>query len=605
MRFITVLTTRSWPWYLGLCAVLAPLWIALRWSLIVPHADHWYVAALPWLSHLEGTPWSSLFHQQMNDSRLDAAQFLHFALASLTGMNTRAESVLCVALAALSGAGLAWLWRKFRPGSAPLALVLTWFATALWLTPDQTMNWMFGVQITYMLAVASSIGVVVSFQTNWPLAWRVLAGGACAIVATYSFAAGLAAWGLGLACLAMEDGGVRFRARGWWAALAVWLVLATITLISYFEGYIAEATNTTDQPILVRLAEDPRSFMLYGLSLVGMPLSRGWAGWEREFTVDYSLSVSPWVGAVTLALFFGVLASWAFHHRRAWGRGQWVFLLVALWGLGIAALITLARTGIDASSPFQNRYLAFTLWFHVGLLALLAGLPGRPWAWLRGVWLVVLAAGYVMGVAGGFDQAKRDEARYRTVAASAALRHAAPEPMWLDYLGPGLGPALVGHLDKLAAHGCLHVPTVKSDLVSEARMAPGDWFVGSIRQHKVEKGRPSITAWAVDKRRRDAVDAVVVSYQEEGQPERWLGMGQKRTVVPNMAAKYRTSAVEDRIGWSYVHGEGENQAFLANGRNPFQAKPLPQGRVTFRVYAFDTATGMFAPLKGSCVMELP
>ena len=580
--------------------------MAARWSVAVPQGDHWYVTTLAWLRHLEGAPWSSLFHHQMNDSRLDAAQFLHYSLAALTGMNTRAESLVCVALAAISGAGLAWLLRKYQPGGPALALILAWFCVVVWFTPDQTMNWMYGVQIPYMLVVAASLGVVLIFATGWPLAWRVVAAAACALISTYSFAVGMLAWGLGAACLAFEPEGVRFRSRAWWTASLAWVAMTAVTLFTFFQGYVTEVTNTTDTPTLQRLRADPLSFAKYGLSLLGMPFSKGWLYWNRQESIDFSFALSPWVGAASLVVFAAVLLAWCRKSQReTWGRGQWIFLLIAFWSLAITAAIALARTGIQISSPFQNRYLALTLWFHFGLLALLAGLKGTPWNWTRGVWLILLLAGYVVGVFNGIDQGRRDEAHYRTAAASAALRHAAPEPMWLDYLAPGIGSRLPGMLDTLAANGCLHVPTIKSDLVSEAARTPEGWYVGSLKQWKLEDGSPCITAWALDTRTRNAVDAVVISFQTEGEPERWLGMGQRRTMVPSSAAKHRSRAVEDRIGWAYIHGKGEDEAFLRPGPNPFKAKPLPKGKVTFRAYAFDTATGAFSPLKGSCELELP
>ncbi|MFZ4767984.1 MAG: hypothetical protein ACOYMN_23800, partial [Roseimicrobium sp.] len=220
-------------------------------------------------------------------------------------------------------------------------------------------------------------------------------------------------------------------------------------------------------------------------------------------------------------------------------------------------------------------------------------------------WMVLVVVGYVVGFANGLDQGKRDELRYRTIAAGAALRHSAPEPCFLDAVNPGMGPGYIPLLGRLEALGLLHVVTVRSERVQEATLDASDRFVGGFKNARVVDGKPTLSLWAVDRETRDAVDAVAISYEVPGQGEAWLGMAQKRTVNPKAAAKHRIHIVEDRVGWSYVYGEGTESGFMSDAPNPFQPKALPRGKVLFRAYAFEARTGRFTRLDGEAALELP
>ena len=195
--------------------------------------------------------------------------------------------------------------------------------------------------------------------------------------------------------------------------------------------------------------------------------------------------------------------------------------------------------------------------------------------------------------------------RYRTIAGAVSFRHVAPEPAFLDAVNPGIGPSSIALLDRLDSLGLLHVPTVRNDLVAGAAMALSSPIVGALKTFRVEAGKPAISLWAIDRQAGNAVDVVAISCQTEGQTERWLGLAQRRIRNPKMAEKYRIHTVEDRVGWTYVHGDGTEHGFMSDAPNPFQPKPLPQGRVTFRAYAYDLKTGTFTRLTGEAVLDLP
>ncbi len=608
---------RIWIWLVPLLFAIPPAYIAWNWSLAVPHADHWPVVVAPWLKWQDGASFWHVLNDQMNDSRLDAPRFVHLLLATVTGMSTRVESLVCVFLAVCS----AWLFmgmvlRRSRDGDSTgtssfsanrVTIALALLCAAIWLTPDQSMNWMFGVQICYMLVTLMGVMVVAIFQTSWPLAVRVCLGAAAALVGTFSFVVGWAGWGLGFACLLWEGRDGRWRKPGFWISLAVWTIFtgATALFYFYFNRYTVHAGAPVEQHSLVAtILAHPWDYAKYFLTLLGMPLAKAWPG-DYDWGVDYAFAVAPWVAAAALALFAGV---WWSGLRGTWkDQGYWVFpfALLALWSLAAAGGIAVARSGVNLSNPHQDRYLAYTLWFHLGLIVLLFSMRVTMWAWVRRGWLALILVAYVMGAVRGWDMAKRDEGRYNIMAASVSLRKAAPEPIHLDSVAPHMGPIALEQMDILEKQNCLRVPTVQSELVSEAHMAKYGPVLGAIKTSRVENGVPQLSLWAVDKDHHDWVDAVVISTQKEGEPERWLGMGQRRLKNPSMAEKYGVHVPDDRLGWAYVYGTGLDKSFLSPLPNPFRPKDLPKGKVTFRAYAFDVETGTFTPLKGEAVLDIP
>lgn len=596
---------QPWLWFLPLLAVIFPAFMAWRWSVMVPHADHWTMVVAPYFRWQGGASFWSVVHAQFNDSRYDVGTLIHFALIKLAHMNTRVESLVCVILAVVSGAAWIGLLRRTQPGGPARALVPAFLCTALWLSPDRSMNWMFGVQICYEMVVLASLAVIVLFQTAWPLWQRTLGAAACAFIATHSFMIGWVAWGLGLACLAWEGWNAGPQRRSVLAATAAWLCGIVLTALIFFHDYRGNVDTNQDAPLLERLTRDPMAFVRFFTSLIGIPFTKGWPGWDREASLHFTETLAPWAGVVALLLYAAVLIAGVRGGWRGRGRTVFPFLLLSLWGLANTGAVTLARTGLAASSIFQSRYLALTLWFHFGLLALLCLTDGTAWKWVRRLWLALVTVGSLVGFANGLDQGKRDELRYRTIAGGASFRHAAPEPSFLDAVNPSVGPAFIPLLDRLDSLGLLHVPTVRSERVADAVMAPPGAVIGAIKNSRVDAGKPALSLWAVDRQRRDAVDVVAISTQSEGQPELWLGLAQKRLMNPKMAERYKVSIPEDRIGWSYVHGQGTDRGFMSAAPNPFAPKPLPHGKVTFRAYAYDLETGTFTRLEGEAVLELP
>lgn len=598
------LLSKGWLWWLPLALGFIPAWMAWRFTCEIPHADHFSAVVEPWFAWLDGAPLWEVLHERMNDSRLDAPKLLHLLLVHFGRWNLRVESLVCVLIACGTAAMTVWLLRNRPPGGRLQTWVVSIAATALILSPQAWMNWTFGVQICYALVVFLTLSVVALFQTRLPLLWRTLLAGLCAAAASHSFLNGWFAWILGTLCLVHAARAGNAPRRTVMIAAGIWLLLLALTAAAFFPGYHSPAAAAPgDAWVPARLAEDPVSVIRFFASLLGAPLAEGWATRNREVRLLVTASFGPLMGAVILLLLAGVLA--AVSRQRRWERGGVIFpyLMFALWGLANAAAVAVGRTGMPASDPFQSRYLAFCIWFHIGLLALLASLEGVFWRRTRRVWLAVVAYAYVVGFIQGLRDAGHDYHRNEIMATACALRHVAPEPAMLDAIWPTIGSRLLRTLDRLDSLGLLHVVTVRDERT--ARGMRSNAGRGVLESGRLKAGRVSLRGWAIEATTRDMADAVVISFQREGDPEKWLGVAQRRTIRSKPARKQNSTAMEDRIGWEYETPSGAEKSRYTSSPLPFHAKPMPRGKVIFRAYAYDLGSGTFSPLAGEFRAEVP
>jgi hypothetical protein len=239
------------------------------------------------------------------------------------------------------------------------------------------------------------------------------------------------------------------------------------------------------------------------------------------------------------------------------------------------------------------------------LLGLLFLMNGGPIIVLRRFYIVILLWGWTFGALQGWRDAARDAKRNQFMGAAAALRHAFIEPMILDAILPGGGETIVPALDQLDKLGLLNVATIKSDLVSESHLEAKHRYKGLIKEAKLEEKGVFLRGWAIHQDTKDAADVVVISCSVDGQPERWFGIASRQIRENKLAAKMKSRAFEDRIGWAYEPLTGkETCSFSDKPINLFRA-PLPKGKLTFRAYVFDCIEGVFYPLEGSVVVDHP
>ncbi|HEY2573324.1 MAG TPA: hypothetical protein VGH65_04615 [Verrucomicrobiaceae bacterium] len=596
--------TKKWIWWLPLALAWLPAWMAWQDTCLVPHSDHWPVVALPWFRWLDGAPLWKVLHERYNDSRHDIPRLLHFALLRFGRWNLQVESLLCVFITAGTVAQVILWFRRLQPGGNWRAWVASLMASSLILSPHAWMNWTFGVQLCYALVVFFTVLVLTLFQSNLPLAWRALFAGISAAAATHSFLNGWLAWllgSLGLLQAALQE---KAPQRKVVVAVAVWLSMLALTAAVFFPGFMeAGAASGEIHSSFARIASTLWPALQYFILLLGAPLAEGWPTSNRETRHELTVQLAPVVASLLLLLFVGVLI--AIVRQRRWEKGRVVFpfLALSLWGLANAAAIALGRVGVSASDAFQSRYLAYTIWFHVGLLALICVPEGSFWRWTRGIMSALLIYAHGVGVIQGWRDAGRDHDRNQLMVAACVMRHVAPEPTLLDNVWPLMGLQIVPMLDRLESLGLLHVATVRRESPDRGDLSQSSF--GTLEEGRWLEHGVVLRGWALKLPSRNMVDAVVVSMQQDGVAETWLGVAQRRVIRAKPARKFHAVASEERIGWEYTTPSGLERSMFTSVLILIRAKPIPSGMVTFRAYALDLKLESFSLLEGEFTAQIP
>lgn len=586
-------------WVVLVCVLVA---MAVQMSCHVPRMDDWGVVIAPYFKWQEGGSFWDFLQTAGNDSRHHSAQLMHAVTMRWWQWNPVVESLLCVALGAVSAAMVAdwWLrlgvksWRVL--GAALLSLLLV-------LSPMQWMNWSWGIQLCYLLPIAGTMAVFWILNRDWVLWKRVLLAVVPCWVAIFAFANGWLAVLIGGGMVVWEVWRSGWRGGGR-LGLVIWVLSAILAAWLYALDW-PESKGITEEGLFSRLMSAPGEVVTFFLQLLGAPLADVFVTGDRSARVAVQGWVSVWVAVVAV----GVVTGCGVHlwrRRRELSGGEvlpWMVLI--LWGLGNTAAVTLARWGAEGYGPFHSRYPGFTAWFFVGLLGLLAMTRGTGWKWvMRGV-LVLMGAGAGLGALQGWRDGAKAVRNGNMLEAAVAMRHVAPEPVFLESTRPWDTGNTVKWLDRLDKEGLLHVKTMKSEKVKESAGEMGEWANGELSEVEVVEGGLKVTGWAMDGESRGTVKAVAISYQAADGDETWLGIAGRNTVQRKKAEKVGARVLEGRIGWSYEPLTGEERAFMSGTKLKLKRREMPTGLVTIRAYGYDPVRGRLSLLNGSREVELP
>ena len=569
----------------------------------VPRADHWHVIAEPYLKVVDGGPLWEFLHAPGTDSRHDAPKLLHYAVIKGARWSLHVESMVCVALGFIAAVIALSFWRS-HPGPVAARWGYGWLTTFCLLSPVQWMNWTWGIQICYMLVIAASVGTFWVLCQPWPALIKTTVAAFLALAAVFSLLNGWLTWALGLPVVLLIAWQERWRAGRFFSITAVWVVTGLAAVGLYLFKW-PEAKQVGAAGLLQKTTSDPGSVARFFLELLGAPFGELWLLQQRVDRHALESWMAPLLACAGLALLIYALFSCWRQRAELSGPKVLPWLLMTLWGLGNVFAVTVARIGKTAYSPFQSRYLSFTIWFWVGLLGLLLLAQGRTAAWVRRVWLVVMLWGVSVSAVQGWRDGVRDARQCDPLEAAVAMRHAEVEPVLIDAVRPSGGEETIGMLDRLDGLGLLHVSSVQSDLVSEATVKAKGLFLGAITDGQLQGAGVALSGWAIDAATRREARAVAISLLMPGQPERWFGLATRFTRERAKAAKNKARVFEDRIGWAYEPLTGSETTLMTGTPLRLSRKPLPHGEAKFRAYAFDPVAGVFHPLDGEITVHLP
>jgi hypothetical protein len=312
--------------------------------------------------------WSDLIVQH-NESRLVVFRLLSLGLARIAGWDTRIPMALTWLLGVAILFAFSRLLRATLPSTTARALLLFVFSALLFST-NQWENWLWAIQIIVFIPPLCLTSCLLIQRSNLAFRSKIMFCAGLALISTFSYANGMVCWILGFPWQNLIDSQEHFanRARVSRKTRVVWsityCVFAILTLWRYFHHYV----KPSHHPSLAYVLDHPREGPHYLLTWLGSSFAHG--------TALAPTSQALLFGCLFVFLFLvGLFMLW---RGRAllltadrW-RAVYPWFVLASYGLFCGLVTTAGRLGIGVEQALASRYIAFSCYAWIGLLATLA-----------------------------------------------------------------------------------------------------------------------------------------------------------------------------------------------------------------------------------------
>lgn len=270
---------------------------------------------------------------------------------------------------------VAWVARPLWKGHIYRGPLLVFLANLTIFTAAQGHAWIWDfIYQNFIPGTAFCAAMALLWQ--WRNAWGALAGAALlSLAATYSFGTGLLA-GLVLSPMVWTHFPGASRSRRIFVT-AGWLLLMGAAALLAMKGF-GEATYTGENSRVGDLIQTPTMVVRFTLVLLGYLLGNG-------TTMEPGVLCALMGAGLLLVLALSVLRLWQIRKQPGAVSACLPWLLIALYGLGNASLISYGRLRASLISAMAPRYVTFTLFFALGVLMLAAAVAVRdnPDGWFR------------------------------------------------------------------------------------------------------------------------------------------------------------------------------------------------------------------------------
>jgi hypothetical protein len=341
-------------WLVALIPMLHLTYLVRLYGVEVPTLDDWEMAPLIVEAHTGHFNWAHIFEQQQ-EARTVLPKLI-FILSAVDGhWDVRDQMMLSVVCCWLIAAGIFILLRRsgLRPGAIAICFwlaVLTIFSTA------QFELWIFASGFPSFFPALFLVGALVVIGTDTlATVWKFVLCVVLATASSFSLANGLLAWGLTFPTLLLM--GAVPRWRSW---LIAWVAVCALCATAYFWGFQKAPGLTAFAPSVSWI-----DYAAFILEFFGGGLAYAWKNHSSFSAATFGLAQFS---------IFCVAIVYCF--RRIRDR---VFLAKALpwfalgtYSIGSAILAALGRVGYGASYALASRYVTFSIYLTIAIIALVA-----------------------------------------------------------------------------------------------------------------------------------------------------------------------------------------------------------------------------------------
>ena len=498
-------------WLVALIPMLHLTYLVRHYSVEVPTLDDWEMTPLIVHAQTGQLKFSELFAQQ-EEARTVLPKLIFILSATDGRWDVRDQMMLSVFCCWLTVVGIYVLLRRAGLGFGEMA-VCFWLVVITIFTPAIFELWIFASGFPSFLPALFLVAGLVAVGSNVPTGWKFAVCGVLAIASSFSLPHGLLLWGLTFPVLLVIRPLLHWRS---W--LLGWVVLGGICVAPYFWGYQKPEHLPAFAPPTPMAA-----YLRFILEFLG-----GGLAYARNDRPGLSAGV---FGVAQCVLFFAALLYIARRFRdRVFIAKCAPWLALALYSFGSAFLAALGRVGYGANYALASRYVAFSLYLTVALIALGAvlvremlgrGLPHRGRGWIYGICLLFLL-GYA---APNKVSASNTTFFLRALSAKDRLARAAvlfsPIIDTSDVIRKTAYPSdsglVIKAADALDRLKLLHPPLVRSDRLEAIPHETADGYHAEGACEMINRAEaPLVQArgWAVLTAKGRPPDGVAVAYQK-------------------------------------------------------------------------------------------
>lgn len=339
-------------WLVAAIPMLYLTYLVRHYGVEVPTLDDWEMAPLIVKAQRGLLAFSDVFTQQQ-EARTILSKLVFIFSAAHGHWDVRDQMMISVVSCWLTAAGIFFLLR--RPSRLPVSAVAAcfWLAVLTIFTPAQFELWLFASGFPSFLPALFIVASLVAIETKLTTLSKFLACAVMSTASSFTLPHGLLAWGLTFPVLLATH-----RLRRWPTWLGMWLLVCALCSAAYFWGYAKPDYLPQFAPPIAKI-EYARFILIF--------LGGGLA---------YSLKDNPTTaamifGIVQMIFFFGAAGFVVVRIKdRAFVRRVAPWLALAAYAIGSACLAALGRIDYGAAYALASRYVTFSLYLTVALIAI-------------------------------------------------------------------------------------------------------------------------------------------------------------------------------------------------------------------------------------------
>ncbi len=332
------------------------LYFILKYGIDVPYMDQWeYVM---FFSHLQkGTlTFNELFALQCEYRQL-FPNLIFIGMGWLTDWNVKYEMLIIFFLACFTFYNIYRLATYTFSGDIWIKWILLFLCSLFVFSPLQYENWLFGVQIQYLMPIACITSCMFVAYSPLKTVWKLVICIVLSVISSYSAVNGLLCWFIVFPVLLFSKNGGSNSFRTW-SYITIWIAAAILSITFYFYDY--QSPENFPSPFL--FINEPFNAIKYFFAILGNPIR-----------IIHLLEHIIKLGAVLFTGYICLILYILWHYKNKQLLENTIpWLMMGIYSVSTALMVMVGRLGFGVYQALTSRYTSYTLYLIVAVIFLMA-----------------------------------------------------------------------------------------------------------------------------------------------------------------------------------------------------------------------------------------